>query len=898
MKITPSTPVCLLVLLSSAWVSAQQAPTITVQPTNQYSLASSVLSFTAAATGDASLSYQWRKGGVKLVNGGKIGGATTATLTLTNVQTTEMGFYSLLVTNTSGSVTSAVVTLQLVPAAAWGNDDDGQTTIPAGLSNVVALSGGSYHSLALTPAGKVLAWGGFFFGVTNVPLGLSNVVAIAAGDDSSLALRADGTIVRWGAFGTAVPSGLSNVVAIAAGRNGNNLALGSDGKVTGWGGPAVPAGLMNVVAIAAADDGTSLAVRADGTLVAWDATGVSVGLSDIAAVAAGNGFYLALRTNGTVVAWGDNSYGQTNVPAGLSNVVAVAAGAGFSIALCVDGTVVEWGNNVSGQSLVPPGLSNVVAVAAGGAHGLALCGLPFGTAAPQIIGPRFLIGTVDRPFLNRILSLNGVTGYSATGLPAGVTIDPVTGIISGKPLSAGNYAVVLWATNSLGIVQQTVTFAVNLPSPGFFPSPPVVVAGVGINFSYTPPTVNEPHSFGVSGLPDGLTLDAASGTFAGVARTVGDFPITIWATNSYGVGTGFFTLRVSPVLAWGQYYEGYPVDPSLVPAGLSNIVAVSGGRNNSVALRTDGKVLMWGDGTYGWTNFPATLSNAVAVVPENTYTLALLANGKVLEFDDTHPQGYPLENLVPGLSNVVSLASAQFGASLALRADGAVIAWGANTYGQTNVPAGLNNVVAVAAGHDHSLALRRNGTVAAWGDNSLHQTNVPAGLSNVVAIAAGFWHSIALRADGTVAAWGDDQYMETAVPAGLSNVVAISTTGLHNLALRADGTVVAWGWDGLGQTDVPAGLSNVVAIAAGQYHSLALLRQDNISDPRLEIVQAPPGIALLGHGMPGISCQLQQATQLSGPWLPAVPVMFTNAVQTVFMTNPVDPIRFFRLRRQ
>ena len=43
--------------------------------------------------------------------------------------------------------------------------------------------------------------------------------------------------------------------------------------------------------------------------------------------------------------------------------------------------------------------------------------------------------------------------------------------------------------------------------------------------------------------------------------------------------------------------------------------------------------------------------------------------------------------------------------NLALRADGTVVAWGSPIAGRTNVPAGLTNVVAIAAGSDHSLAL-------------------------------------------------------------------------------------------------------------------------------------------------------------------------------------------------
>jgi hypothetical protein len=65
-----------------------------------------------------------------------------------------------------------------------------------------------------------------------------------------------------------------------------------------------------------------------------------------------------------------------------------------------------------------------------------------------------------------------------------------------------------------------------------------------------------------------------------------------------------------------------------------------------------------------------------------------------------------------------------------------VVAWGANSYGQTNVPRSLTNVAEIAGGWHHSVALKRDGSVIAWGANNKGQTNVPAGLSNVVAIAS------------------------------------------------------------------------------------------------------------------------------------------------------------------
>ena len=47
---------------------------------------------------------------------------------------------------------------------------------------------------------------------------------------------------------------------------------------------------------------------------------------------------------------------------------------------------------------------------------------------------------------------------------------------------------------------------------------------------------------------------------------------------------------------------------------------------------------------------------------------------------------------------------------------GTVVAWGENTYGQRTVPAGLDGVVAIAAGAGHALALKNDGTIVAWGE--------------------------------------------------------------------------------------------------------------------------------------------------------------------------------------
>jgi len=192
---------------------------------------------------------------------------------------------------------------------------------------------------------------------------------------------------------------------------------------------------------------------------------------------------------------------------------------------------------------------------------------------------------------------------------------------------------------------------------------------------------------------------------------------------------------------------------------------------------------------------------------------------------------------------VVYIAGGTY-ASLALKANGTISAWGANFFSLNVAPAGLSNVVSVAGGGYHNLALINNGTVTAWGDDSTGQTNVPAGLRNVVAIAAGSYHSLALKNDGTVVAWGDNSSGQTNVPAGLTNVVAIAAGGFHSLALRQDGSLVTWGDNSAGQTSVTVGLTNVVAISSGYFHNLALTPQSLSSLTNAFVFSLTNGVAV------------------------------------------------------
>lgn len=221
-----------------------------------------------------------------------------------------------------------------------------------------------------------------------------------------------------------------------------------------------------------------------------------------------------------------------------------------------------------------------------------------------------------------------------------------------------------------------------------------------------------------------------------------------------------------------------------VPPGLSNVTAIAAGDGNTLALRSDGTVASWG--YYAWgpkaTTAPAGLSGVMAIAGGFSHSVALKSNGTVVAWGHND---FGQTNVPPGLSNVTAIA-AGLHTTVALKTDGTVVAWGWWGF------EGLSDVTAIASSSGHTLALKRDGTVVAWGYNDYGQTDVPLGLSNVTAIAAGggcpedcWGKSVALRSDGTVVAWG---WLKN-VPAGLTNVTAIAAGGYHTVALL--GTAVS-----------------------------------------------------------------------------------------------------------
>jgi alpha-tubulin suppressor-like RCC1 family protein len=751
----------------------------------------------------------------------------------------------------NGTWSQSLVPVQVVEVISGSN---------VSINNIVAISAGAYHSLALKNDGTVRAWGSNAYGqlgnnaatYSNTavqPTGLSNVVSIAAGAKHSLVVQTDGTVLGSGYNGenelgnTPVSPNYSTVFKVI---NGVNLLGAAPANVQVLGGPAIPASQGTVTLQAGITANKGAVVKTEffnGTTLLGTATS-SPFTYDWSNVPPGN-YLISVRTT--------TAKGMTSTsPMSLVKVMrsglydSLTSGPAFNTVLKTDGTVWSWGSNESGElgngltleSHAPvwaAGLNSVVAVQAGQTHVLTL----------KSDGTAWSWGDNSQGQLGN----NSTTNSS---VPVQVVIDsmgtPLTGIVA---VSAGyNYSLALkndgtvwaWGVNGVGQLGNSSTTNSNVP---------VQVTGL-----------------------TGAVAVAAGAFTSGALKNDG----TVWTWGGGGaLGNNSSTNSLVPVQA----------------SSLTGVVSLAAGAYHFVALKNDQTVWGWGNnvssqlgsGAGSSSLIPVQISGltSITAIAAGFYdTLGLKSDGTIwICGNDGDGPGtqFNTPTQLSGIGSVVALApGSQASTYIALDKFGTMWVWGDDIYGElgdggalgsstyngSNVPlpiVGFNGTIATAEGATHTLALHADGTVWAWGDNSSGQlgvnstTSSPApvqvsGINDAVAVTAGSGFSLALQADGSVWAWGNNSAGQLGdgstvnrlvpVPAkGVAGVMAVAAGTDFAYALASDGTVWAWGADGHGQlgdnsttgTSTPAkiaNLSGIVQIAAGNAHGLALDASQNV----------------------------------------------------------------------
>ena len=200
-----------------------------------------------------------------------------------------------------------------------------------------------------------------------------------------------------------------------------------------------------------------------------------------------------------------------------------------------------------------------------GGTGTATLSLTITPPPPVITSAASAGATVGVSFSYQITATNSPVSYGAAGLPAGLSLDPNTGIISGVPQTSALYNLTVTATNSGGTGSGPLSLTVVDPPPPVVNSSGTASGTTGAPFLYQITGTNNPTSFAASGLPFGLSVDPLSGTISGTPQVSGMTTASISATNSGGTGSGSVVITVTD-----------PPPPVLTSAGTASGVAGSG----------------------------------------------------------------------------------------------------------------------------------------------------------------------------------------------------------------------------------------------------------------------------------------------------------------------------------
>lgn len=589
-------------------------------------------------------------------------------------------------------------------------------------------------------------------------------------------------------------------------------------------------------------------------------------------IASGRAHTCVVTQTGYVLCWGENSAGQRGLgvpgdtPAlrasispvvGLTGVTSIALGDAHSCALRgAEGSVWCWGDNQYrqlGGSQSGPQTSRAIAapvilvptaqqLVSGANHACVL------TAQAEV----WCWGDNQYGQTAQTELLSGIVPRRVEGLPADVV-----------SISAGNQhtcaltqtaMVWCWGRNHLQQIDDSADAIVMKPRQVF--DFQIAQISLARDTSCVMTTTQQVVCRGVSGDISLSNVIAATGDRL-VGSSIGqqclrtrDFVATCWDSSTMpqtydvqgvadvtsGIDFSCVLLRAGLVQCRGDNQRGqigvststaYSSDFVFVPLGSSSDV-MAAGYAHVCTIGQLGKVLCWGRNLEGQIGLPVQ--------------------------DSIMYSSQPNEVEIDGVTHIATSGNH----TCAIRYDGRVSCWGANSVGQLGIGhantistptlvESLTDVTQIALGLNHSCALQRDGLVLCWGDNRYGQTAgtasqqlIPAPVSsvrNVVKIAVGGNTSCALQNDGALVCWGApiggsvDFVPMTQIP----DVVDFALGYAHACALQSSGTVYCWGdhhfQDAVSDSNSPTkitGIPPIRSIALGIQHTCVLDIQHDV----------------------------------------------------------------------
>lgn len=193
-------PVGAVTSSGAALVLTGLPPTVATPPSSITKPAGTNAVFTVSATGSPTLSYQWRKGGANLTNTANITGATSATLTVSNIQSGDAATYDVVVSNgTLPNATSAGAALAVTAAAPT-------ITLPPATQTVVIANTATFTVAATGTAPFTYQWRK---GGTNLANGVTGNGSTIAGATTATLTVTNTQLTDAGNFDVVVSNGVN-----------------------------------------------------------------------------------------------------------------------------------------------------------------------------------------------------------------------------------------------------------------------------------------------------------------------------------------------------------------------------------------------------------------------------------------------------------------------------------------------------------------------------------------------------------------------------------------------------------------------------------------------------------------------------------------------------------------
>ena len=610
---------------------APTAPTITTQPLGTNVLAGRSATFTVVAGGSAPLAYFWLKNGAALPNGGNVSGANTAALTLTNIATADAANYSVLVSNSVGSVTSSTAALVISSPPTISTQPVSQSLVAGNPAQFTVIAGGAtplaYHWLK---NGAVLASGGNVTGSTTATLSLATVSSADAANYSVIVTNSSGSITSSIATLTVLsPPAIVTPPASAAVSAGNNASFTVTASGTG---PLSYQWLKNGVALANGGNvtGSTTATLSLATVSSADAANYSVIVNN------SSGSITSAIASLTVllppVILTQPASASISAGSNVSFTVTASGTAPLSYQWLKNGAALANGGNVSGATTPTLSLATISSADAANYSVIvtnSVGSVTSGNATLTLLSAAIAITTQPA---SATVAQGGPVGLSVTasstsalsyqwlknGLIISGAISNALNFSAVSTNDAGNYSVII-TNSSTSITSAIATLTVLLP-PAIVTQPAgaSVVAGSQVSFTVTA-SGTAPLSY--QWLKNGAAL-ANGGNVSGAttatlsltsvsATDAANYSLTV--TNSVGSIT---SSPASLIVSTPPIIVTQPVSLSLVAGSTAQFTVTAGGSaplayhwlKNGALLATGGHV----SGSATTTLSLATISSADA----------------------------------------------------------------------------------------------------------------------------------------------------------------------------------------------------------------------------------------------------------------------------------------------